>query len=204
MDNKEIQRKRIMTYFIDAAKEIIKEEGVKGLSARKVGEKAGYSYATIYNYFKDINTLLTYCMLDYLEDCYCYITNNVDKDQDPKQQMIDYALAYFKYFADNPDVFQLVFLEDLGQAREHKTDNKAQNAEIRPENELPSINTLFRKLLTECAEKGLVPHGNIELLFELIGSSVHGKLMFYIKRRDIHEIDLVMESVRREIDFLIG
>ena len=39
MDNISIRKKRIMTYFIDAADEIMREEGIKGVTLRKVAKK---------------------------------------------------------------------------------------------------------------------------------------------------------------------
>ena len=58
MEKKEIQEQRMRQYFIDAAKEIIKGEGLKCISTRNVSDRAGYSYATMYNYFKNINDLI--------------------------------------------------------------------------------------------------------------------------------------------------
>jgi len=47
-----IKKRRVMTYFIEAANEIIKEEGINGITIRKVADKAGFNSATIYNYFE--------------------------------------------------------------------------------------------------------------------------------------------------------
>ena len=55
MKNKIIQEQRIKGYVIQAAKEILKGEGLKSISVRNIADQAGYSYATLYNYFKDIN-----------------------------------------------------------------------------------------------------------------------------------------------------
>jgi len=54
----DLKTQRVKRYFLEAAKQIILEEGVEGVSARKISKIAGYSYATTYNYFKDINELL--------------------------------------------------------------------------------------------------------------------------------------------------
>ena len=53
MEKKEIQEQRMRGYFIQATKEIIKGEGIKSVSVRNIADRAGYSYATLYNYFKD-------------------------------------------------------------------------------------------------------------------------------------------------------
>ena len=54
MRNRQIQEERIKTYFLDSAKNLLRAEGLKGVSVRNVAYRAGYSYATLYNYFKDI------------------------------------------------------------------------------------------------------------------------------------------------------
>ncbi len=193
MDKKEIQRQRMMTYFIDAAKEIIDEEGINGLTARKVGEKAGYSYATIYNYFNDLNTLLIYCVFDFLEDCYKYLVSFKNDAEDCREQIITYALAYFRYFAQNPDKFQLIFVEELGKPPEGLIKNDFK----------PSVGLLLKKKITECAKEGYISEENIELLGNLITDSIHGKLLFFLKGRNTEKLDDILLSVKNEIAFLI-
>ena len=47
LDNKlTIKRKRIMSYFIEAAEKLIRTEGLDGLSIRKIAGEAGYNSAT--------------------------------------------------------------------------------------------------------------------------------------------------------------
>lgn len=194
MDKKEIQRQRMMAYFIDAAKEIIKKEGVKGLSVRKVGDKAGYSYATIYNYFSDLSTLLTYCVFDFLEDCYKYLISFKDDTADCREQITKYVLAYFKYFTENPDIFQLIFVEDLGKPPE----------ELVKKHPRPSVSVLLRETIAECAKEGYISEEEVDMLGELIASSVHGKLLFFLKRRSGQDIDNIISSIKNEIEFIFN
>ena len=49
MKNKEIQEKRMRDYFIQATREILKGEGIESISVRNIADRAGYSYATLYN-----------------------------------------------------------------------------------------------------------------------------------------------------------
>jgi AcrR family transcriptional regulator len=193
MDNKEIQRQRMIRYFIDAAKEIIKEEGVKGVSARKVGDRAGYSYATIYNYFKDINTLLTYCIFEFLEDCYKYMMEFKNNEIDPREQIVDYAAAYFKYFTQNPDKFKLIFLEELGEAPEELMKNTM----------VPSVGILLRENLVKCADKDYIKKEDVKILQDLIGFSVHGKLLFLLQGRSTESLEDILDSIKNEIKFLL-
>ncbi|MCM1989383.1 TetR/AcrR family transcriptional regulator [Oceanirhabdus seepicola] len=194
MDKKEIQKQRMMKYFIEAAKEIIKEEGVKGVSARKVGEKAGYSYATIYNYFNDLNTLLAYCVFDFFEDCHKYMMSCKKQGENPREQVITQGCAYFKYFAENPDMFQLIFLEDLGNAPEKFMKNIKR----------PSVRGLLRENLIECAKEGYIPEENIEILKDLIPSLLCGKLLFFLRRRNTEKLEDLIIIVKNEIEFLLS
>jgi len=194
MDKKELQKQRMMTYFIDAAKEIIKEEGVKGLSVRKVGDRAGYSYATIYNYFNDLNTLLFYCVFDFLEDCYKYLVSFKEEGLDEKQQLITYTIEYFRYFAQRPHIFRLVFIEVLGSP----PDEIVQRTQV-------SVAVLLGEALTQCVKAGYIGEANIQVLADLITSSVHGKLLFYVQGRilDGTDVDKLITILEKEIELII-
>jgi len=193
MDRKEIQKQRMMTYFINAAKEIITEEGVKGLTARKVGEKAGYSYATLYNYFKDLKALLAHCAFEFLEDCYKYMLSFKDDSKDSLQQLIVYACEYFRYFAENPGLFHLVFTEDIGDIFET----------LGKENKRPSVDLLLEDTLVRCARDGYLSENKVYLLGELIASSLHGKLVFYIGGRSSMPLDEMIKLIEADIRFLM-
>lgn len=194
MSNKEIQVQRMRRYFIDAAKAILKEEGVKKLSVRKVGERAGYSYATIYNYFKDLNELLSYCLADMLEDAYRMLVEEKEEGLDPRSQLIRYGERYFTYFSENPVLFDLLYVEDLGTVPESVTEKLG---------ELPSVGQLLLATIAECAQAGYILEDEVEVLAELLASSIHGKLLFSLKRRSLEPMDKVLETIRREIGYLI-
>lgn len=192
MDKKQIQKERMKKYFIEAAKEIIKEEGIKGVTARKVGDKAGYSYATIYNYFEDLNVLLNYCVFDFLEDCYQHMMLFSNKRNNAKDQIITYALEYFKYFAHHPEMFQLVFLENFGPIPDELMNEMK-----------PSVGLLLKENLIACANEGYIAYERVNLLHGLIGSSIHGKLLFYIKKRHGELLGDALSTIEKEIEHLI-
>ena len=58
-----------MRLFNEANKETLKGEGLKAVSVRTVSEQAGYSFATLYNYFKDLNELIFICVKDFMMEC---------------------------------------------------------------------------------------------------------------------------------------
>lgn len=108
LTNKEIQRRRMMAYFIEAASGIIEQEGVENLSLRKVAKAAGYNSATLYNYFKDIEHLSVMASMKYLRDYTLDLANHRYSD-DP----LECFLEIWDIFCDNackyPRIFYTIF-----------------------------------------------------------------------------------------------
>lgn len=57
----------MLSYFIRSAQDIITEEGISGVTLRKVATGAGYNIATLYNYFEDLDQLVLFSCLKYLQ-----------------------------------------------------------------------------------------------------------------------------------------
>jgi AcrR family transcriptional regulator len=189
-----IKRKRTLQYFIDAAKEIIEKEGVKQVTARKVGELSGYSYATIYNYFKDLKELLAYCALDYLKACSKDMLSIDTEGLDIVSIIQKYNTTYFKFFAKNPQIFQLVFLEDLD---DYPTQLITETSE-------PAAGYLLLEHLKKFADKGFIKEKDITTIHQLNIASVHGKLLFFNNNRDVTTMLEIIEILKKEVEFMIG
>lgn len=63
-ERKEREREEKKELILSAAKEIIEEEGMEGLSIRKIANKIEYSPAIIYHYFDDKNEIVDYFLRD--------------------------------------------------------------------------------------------------------------------------------------------
>lgn len=109
--NKEMRRERTKQEFIHASKEIIEKLGIDQVSARRVGELSGYSYATIYNYFNDINHLLQTVSADYKLEIYKYITEPPIPKL-PIDKLNLYITRYMAYMMMNKSVFTLLCLQE--------------------------------------------------------------------------------------------
>lgn len=114
MDNKQIQEERMRGYFIDSAKDLLKGEGLRSISVRHVADHAGYSYATLYNYFKDINDLVFRCVEDFCKEAEDFIEEKTTQAPDGLPKIKATAKAYAEYFTEYPGVFELFFLERMG------------------------------------------------------------------------------------------
>lgn len=111
MKNK-TQEGRIRQYFIDAAMEIIRGEGLVALNVRNVAEKAGFSYATLYNYFDDLKSLLNICIQSFQNECLDYIQSNISVREDDNKYLLSILNNFTNYFVQYPGIFTLLFLEN--------------------------------------------------------------------------------------------
>lgn len=112
-NNKKLQRKRKIEYFIIAARKIIDEDSIQNITIRKVGELAGYNSATIYKYFDDLNHLKFFAAMTYLNDYIEEIPKYIKDATNSKEVYI----KVWNCFIDNsfkiPNIYQALFLAEL-------------------------------------------------------------------------------------------
>jgi AcrR family transcriptional regulator len=173
MDKKEIQEQRTKKYFIDAAKELLKGEGLSAVSVRNVADKAGYSYATLYNYFKDLNDLIFECVRDFQAECETAVKRKTKKSEQGKDKIKATVLAYVEYFTEYSGVFELFFLERMGNIG-----NKQSISEL--------IYTFLDKLCEPhweyCVAQNIFDKVSVEKKKRQLRFCVMGMLLFYQNR----------------------
>lgn len=113
MDKKEIQRKRMMSYFIDAADRIIKEEGISGITIRKVADYAGYNSATLYNYFENLDHLIFFAAMRYIKDYALALPNYVRNAKNGLEKFLLIWECFCHYSFKNPEVYYSIFFAKL-------------------------------------------------------------------------------------------
>lgn len=168
----EIQEKRMKNYFIDSAKAIIRGEGVKAVSVRTVAEKAGYSYATLYNYFKNLRELYYYCILDFTQECRDYVGAKTYTDLKPEERCLAKTKSFCNYFVQYPGIYQVIFTELLTDIVQIKGLNE-------------EINKLFLDVFSsEYEEMGDTLKCTKESIFFHHKHMVTSVLSYYLLRRE--------------------
>lgn len=172
---KEIQAGRMKGFFCDAALEIVKAEGIEAASARTIAERAGYSYATIYNYFDDIDELLSQVSLRFLEECRNFVKEGLSKESTGEKGVYERAGLYTRYFIQYPAVFSLLFCEHIRK--------KARKPEYQG-----AIDTLFDSLMDEdikCQSAN----------FRRYSYAIHGLLMSALNRKETLDYSAFMKDL---------
>jgi AcrR family transcriptional regulator len=195
MENKEIQEQRIKGYFIEATKEILKGEGLKVVSVRNIAERAGYSYATLYNYFKDVKDLIFLCVKDFQDECESFVSSETKKTERGKEKIRAIALSYMKYFVQYPGIFELFFLEKVTDV-----------ASKQPTIELiySFLDRLTEKEWEYCISKKMVTAEQAELTKTEINALLTGLLLFYLNRRVPSTYFVFLQTVNTQLDYILS
>lgn len=184
--NKEMRKERTKQEFILASKQIIEQDGIEHVSVRKVGERSGYSYATIYNYFKDINSLLVYVSMDYLEESFHYTKQGDELYSDPLSKINHYITRYINFMINHQSAFKLLFTNDLKDA-----------TFLLQEAITPKVSTLLYNTIQLIDEKTL--HLQKSTILQLLTASIHSKLTMYITHKAEYTKQELIQNIKKEI-----
>ncbi|MYL40439.1 TetR/AcrR family transcriptional regulator [Virgibacillus salexigens] len=111
---KKIQRARMWRYFLDAAAEIIEEEGIDNITIRKIADRAGYTSSTAYNYFKDLSHLVFFAAMrfttTYIEELPAYM----EKGNNTVEKWLYSWECFCKHSFEQPEIYAILFMDNLG------------------------------------------------------------------------------------------
>ena len=107
--NKELRRKRTMRYFIEAASDILNNEGIDSLTTRNVAAKAGYNSATIYNYFGNFERLIAFAAIKGLKEYAFDLNKQINDEMSPVEKFLKTWACYFKHSLKSPVIFSILF-----------------------------------------------------------------------------------------------
>lgn len=102
--------------LLDAARELLRENGVDGLSLRKLADRVGVSRTAPYHHFKDKNALL--CAI--AEDGFVHWQEAAmaifdQRDLEPREKYRQFVEGYIRYAAENPQMYDLMFGRTIWQ-----------------------------------------------------------------------------------------
>lgn len=193
----EEQRNEIITTFLDATRGIIDAEGVNGVSIRKVAANAGYNSATLYLYFKDVDTLITLASIGYLED-YCRMLANSSIQRMGEIEAYLYSWTLFSRHASvRPDVYHHLFFE------EHSTPlNEAVSFyySIYPE-QLANISDSVLEMLSA----GRLADRNLAMLKPLVASGIlKSEKLDLINSLTIAYFQVLLDQLMKRTDYSLA
>lgn len=111
---KEIKAVRIRKCFIDAAVQLIQEDGIAGLSIRKISKIVGYNGATTYNYFENFEHLVAFATLRFLDDYTEELATLMLDHINALERYICVFTCFARYSFAKPDIYCSLFYGNYG------------------------------------------------------------------------------------------
>jgi AcrR family transcriptional regulator len=187
-DKFDLKTQRIRSYFLVAAKQIISTEGVENISARKVANIAGYSYATIYNYFKDINELLCETKVLMVSDIMRHIKEVMDFTPESIEDVKRLLIAYTQYYLEHPQEFRFFYFYRLDA-------NKSRQ-------ELYDFETPWSETFRFLVKDGSIKEDEIEGCAKSVIYAVHGLLVLFISGNGLTR-ETLFTDINKITDYIL-
>jgi len=114
-NNKLLQKRRTVRYFIDAVKQIQENEGLDAVNIRKVADIAGYNSATIYNYFDNIEHLIFFASMEYFREYIKELPGELKNETDSLERYTIIWNCFLKHAFRYPKNYYAIFLAKEGE-----------------------------------------------------------------------------------------
>src|SRR5258708_23067533 len=111
----ELKRSLIM----GAARQVFEAEGLDGASLRAIATAAGYTPAALYFHFESKEAIYAELLRESLSDLGKAVARAIMRAKTPADQLRAAAMAFFRYYADNPRDLALGFYLFRGGMQPH-------------------------------------------------------------------------------------
>jgi len=159
-----IKQQRIIKYFIEAANKIIEKEGIKAVTIRKAADLAGYTSATLYNYFDNLQHLVFLATMTYLEEYNAALPQYLKGNANSIERYLMVCRCFAEYSYSEPEVYELLFFSNSNDKLE---EYNRQYYELFPKkivadwpvplNKIYTLNNIYSRsytMLDDCVQDG--------------------------------------------------
>lgn len=151
--------------LIRAGIDILAQEGVGGLSLRKVARNAGVSHTAPYAHFADKQTLIAAISTNGHEKIYAKIAGILERyPDDLLRQLVETVWAYAEFGFEEPDHFRITFSGVVERERDYPALVEMAGKNFR----------MVRALIMRCQDAGILDPGEPDLVTVGVWGLVHG------------------------------
>jgi AcrR family transcriptional regulator len=120
MPSKKYHHGDLKNALIKGGVKILSEEGIQGLSLRKVAQRAGVSHNAPYSHFPDKQSLIAAISTEGFKQLYNELDASISAyPDDPRRQLQEGAWAYVQFALNNTDTFKIMFSGVLEKEKEY-------------------------------------------------------------------------------------
>lgn len=185
--------------LIQAGVEILAQEGVDGLSLRKVAQHAGVSHSAPYAHFPDKQSLIAAISTEGFNQLHTELEAAISPySKNPKKQLLEGAKTYVRFAEENTDTFKIMFSGVLEKEKDYPS--------------FVEISSKTFKLVVEvvqaCQNADILPTAPADLMAVSVWGQVHGIVSLALEGQVSHTVldrhsiqDLVLFSIEQRINY---
>jgi len=174
-ERRQREREELRTRIVEAARDILSDEGLDALSIRSIAERIEYSPATIYLYFRDKDELVREVVKAGFMRLAEYIERGVAElgpDANPAEQFRATGRAYARFAVENTAYFRVMFeLPKVPRMDCHPPMDSGT---------LPPCDANLVTLVTRAKEAGLMKVGDPAQAALVGWGAMHGLVSLYL------------------------
>lgn len=194
-ERKEREREEKKELILKAAKEIIKQEGIEGLSIRKIAGKIEYSPAIIYHYFKDKNEIVNYYIGEEYKKIVGALSGLQGQEGEPEERLKLSLINYIELALKMPEAYKSVMFNDSDFILQH-TSVLFEGAS----KERPTMKILWGFLKENYFQR--FEDSFIELKAQIVWSSIFGLISRLIIEKNVGE-NHKHKLIEYHVDFIV-
>lgn len=184
--------------LIRAGVEILAQDGLSGLSLRKVALRAGVSHSAPYAHFPDKQSLIAAISTEGFRQLYAVLDDAIlAHDGKPRAQLVAGMRAYTQFALQNTDIFKIMFSSVLEKEKDH-----------------PAFVDISQKsfervvdVVRACQQAGVLKPGTTEALAVALWGQVHGIVSLALEGQISHTILerwSLLEIITLSVEQMIG
>lgn len=201
------------TELIMKTYEMLQTVSPSDIKIRNVAQACNCTTPVIYKYFENLDHLVRFASVRFLEDYIIDLEKSVNEKSDPLDMLISMWESFARYAFENVEVFELLF---WGKYRERLGDTIFEYYQLFPD-KLKNLDGLFTSvffnndlkernyiIVHRCAVTGYFSHKEEKIFSDICCDLFHGLLMEYKEcYRDLEKAEEGAERYMELLDSLI-
>lgn len=190
---RERKKEQTKKELLAAAKTMLHQEGFEKITVRKLAEATGYSYTSLYYYFRDLSALYLALRLDLIEDMIEEIRSIPIHSEDPVEEVVLLFDVYVSYFLAHPELFRFLYFYEFKMPAE---DDEAKALDERFQG---MWQTSFQRLLSE----GILQMEDLPSAAKSIIFMLHGRILLHLSSQDGWRENQLKNEIQQLIRYIL-
>jgi AcrR family transcriptional regulator len=179
MPTKKYHHGDLKNTLIKAGIEILSKEGIRGLSLRKVAQKAGVSHTAPYSHFADKQSLIAAISIEGFRTIYEDLNDVIHRYKgEPLRQLVEGAWAYIRFALRDPAHFKVTFSSVLEREKDYPLFVEMSQ----------KCFGMVAQIVESCQASGVLRAGPADVEAISMWSMVHGFVSLFLEGQIYHSI----------------